>query len=188
MKKIRALSVNLSLTFGLLITVNLGQIGCGGKPFDKWVAGDENFKIVVKAYHEQYRYNAGTYYEFEFLKDRQTRLIMTFRHDDPNPIDRKSVVFVNDKVIYAYMGWKFVVTTDGGETWSTWDAENALAEWKCCNYYLIDSVILNENGMGKMQLRKTKNMPARTLVTSDYGKSWSSDSNRQISENLTCPT
>ncbi len=47
-------------------------------------------------------------------EDWQT--IVTFRHDDQVPMPRENVRFVNEHIAYAFMGWKYVITTDSGKT------------------------------------------------------------------------
>ena len=51
------------------------------------------------------------------------------------------------------MGWKFAATTDGGGSWSVWDAETDLPKWRCCNYKLIQDVHLEVTGKGTMTLK-----------------------------------
>jgi len=170
------MSISLILTTALLVTINLGQTGCTGKKFETWEVKNGNQRIVVTACREQFRYNPGAIYEFEFIGESGRSSIMSFRHDDPVPINKEGVVFLNEDVIYVYMGWKYAISTDGGGTWDTWNGEYALADWECCNYYLIDKVEMDETGKGSMSLSESRTMPARIMVTNDYGKSWTEGS------------
>ena len=84
--------------------------------------------------------------------------------------------FVDEQVGYLFAGWKYTVTTDGGATWSVWDAEKVWPEW-CCNYGLIEDVQLNSDGTGMMTLRPTNGRRGEgpTIRTKDYGKHWTRD-------------
>lgn len=99
---------------------------------------------------------------------------MTFRHDDPVPIPREQVRFVNDRIGYVFMGWMYAATTDGGRSWSVWDARKDLPDWSCCNYRLIQDVRMQLDGVGRMTLNPIPGRPAEAseLETQDYGQSW----------------
>ena len=100
---------------------------------------------------------------------------MTFRHDDSVSIPREQVRFVDIQIGYVFMGWMYAVTTNGGDTWSVWNAEKDLPGWECCNYGLIQDVSINSQSMGNMILHP---IPGRRgevplLKTWDYGRHWS---------------
>jgi hypothetical protein len=148
-----------------------------------WIAGGKAFRIRVTAYAETgASFVAGAYYVFECAKDseRVWHPIMTFRHDDPIPIPREQMRFVNDQVGYVFMGWMYAVTTDAGSTWSVWSADKNLPNWQCCNYGLIRDVKLGDNGDGVMQLNPIKGRQGEVpeLHTMDYGKHWESSATR----------
>lgn len=134
-------------------------------------------KIVVTAYAEKNSFVPGAYYSFEVSSGSTKKPILTFRHDDPVPINKKGVVFLSDQVAYVFMGWKYAVTTDAGETWHIWTAEQDLPGWRCCNYGLIKEVDLSADGTGKMILDPlSKSAGERSeLYTTDFGKHWSVD-------------
>lgn len=119
----------------------------------------------------------GAYYVF--LSSPQGvdrwREIMTFRHDDPGPIPRNNIRFVSEKTAFVFMGWMFGVTTDNGETWVVWSAQDDLPKWACCNYRLIREVHVSPDGTGVMTLstipERQGEVPA--LRTIDFGKHWS---------------
>jgi hypothetical protein len=102
------------------------------------------------------------------------RDITTFRHDDAVPIPRDQIRFVNNRVAFVFMGWIYAVTTDGGATWSVWDAGNDLPNWQCCNYRLITDVKLNVDGTGTMTLNPIQDRPGEVpqLRTKDFGRHW----------------
>jgi len=136
----------------------------------------KTFKFRVEAYDERNTFVGGAYYDFRSapISSENWQTIMTFRHDDPVPIPRKNVRFVNEEVAYAFMGWKYVITTDSGKTWSLWNAEKDLARWQCCNYQLIKDVEVKRNGSGKMIMEP---IPGRRgelpeLHTTDFGRHW----------------
>lgn len=145
----------------------------GEQILEKWETSWGGNKILVTAYAEQNNYVPGAYYDFEIVdKLNKRNKIMTFRHDDPVPINKNGVVFLNDNVAYIFMGWKYAVTIDGGRTWSVWDAETSLTDWKCCNYFLIKNIELKKDGKGKMFLSNANNETANILETIDYGQTW----------------
>lgn len=131
---------------------------------------------MVTAYSEHKSFVPGAYYSFEAVDSSTTkREIMTFRHDDPVPINRDGVAFVNDQIAYAFMGWMYAVTTDGGTSWQLWSAEKELPGWTCCNYRLIQEVRLSPDGTGRMKLNPTFHQRDQIseLSTQDYGRHWS---------------
>jgi len=99
---------------------------------------------------------------------------MVFRHDDPDPIPRDQIRFVNESIGNAFMGWMYAVTTDKGASWSVWDAQQDLPKWQCCNYRLVGDVKLEVDGTGAMRLNTIpgRSGEAPELHTNDYGKHW----------------
>lgn len=152
----------------------------GEKVNEAWETHNKTFKISVTAYAEENGgFVAGAYYVFRSAKvnsDVWTD-IMRFRHDDPVAIPRDQIHFVNDEVAYVFMGWMYAVTTDSGSTWSVWDARKDLPGWQCCNYILIKSVLLEQDGAGTMQLKPIDGRRGEVpeLHTRDFGRHWSSD-------------
>lgn len=135
-------------------------------------------KIVVTAYAEKNSFVPGAYYSFEAVDGSNHRVpIMTFRHDDPVPINKKGVVFLNGDIAYVFMGWMYAVTTDGGSSWQVWSADKDLPGWKCCNYELIEDVHLASDGTGRMRLNPIPQRQGEVpeLQTKDYGRHWSAD-------------
>ena len=102
---------------------------------------------------------------------------MTIVHPDSIPLPKDQVRFVGDKTAYVFMGWMYAVTTDGGRTWSVWDAEKELPNCTYCNYKLIRDVQLKPDGAGRMILNPTPNTPGAVseLRTRDYGRHWTVD-------------
>ncbi len=112
---------------------------------ETWETTNGSFKIRVDRHNEENGgFVPGAYYVFRAatVGSDDWRDVMTFRHDDPNPIPRDQLRFVNDRVGFVFMGWMYAVTSDGGDHWSVWDASNDLPNWRCCNYRLITDVQL----------------------------------------------
>ena len=98
---------------------------------------------------------------------------MTFRHDDPVPINRDGIAFLDDEIGYVFMGWKYAVTTDGGSTWHVWSADKDLPGWECCNYQLIQDIRIGPEGKGTMKLNRLPHRQGEAeLYTEDYGRHW----------------
>jgi hypothetical protein len=174
--------VVVALGFGILVAVNwrvalmflpprMGAIA------ETWETSNGSFKIRVdRHFEENGGFVAGAYYVFRSSPTASDawRDIMTFRHDDPNPIPRDQVRFLNDRIGFVFMGWMYAVTADSGATWSVWDAGNDLPNWQCCNYRLIADVHLNADGTGTMTLNPIQDRGGEVpqLRTKDYGRHW----------------
>jgi len=142
---------------------------------ERWEASNGTFRVRVTAYAEENGgFVAGAYYVFEsaLVGSENWGTIMTVRHDDPVPIPREQVHFVNDQVGYAFMLYKYAVTTDGGASWFIWDAVERLPSWRAHRAF-IGGVWLEQDGMGKMVLTPlTGQAKAIDLYTRDYGRNW----------------
>jgi hypothetical protein len=179
------------MKFLILATLCLASViglGCelfsrphqGKKINEVWETSNDRFKISVTAYAEEKGgFVGGAYYIFRSatVGSDNWQEIMMFGHDDPVPIPRQQVHFVNDKIGYIFMGWMYAVTTDAGLNWSVWRAEKDLPGWQCCNYSLIRNVQVAPNGAGTMKLNP---IPLREgevaeLRTHDYGRHWASE-------------
>lgn len=163
----------LFLTALLFVSLSLFSQSKSTDVLEKWETKSGKNKIIVTSYAEKYKYAPGAYYVFEIVNDTNEKVeIMSFRHDDPVPINKEGVVFFNEQIIYVFMGWKYAVSQDSGKNWFIWDAEKELAGWKCCNYFLIRDIKLNKDGTGKMFLNDAQNNISTVLVTKDYGHKW----------------
>jgi hypothetical protein len=113
----------------------------------------------------------GAYYVFETKnrQDRDWRRFLVIKHDDLEPIDKRSIVLINDRIGYVFMIEKFAVTTDAGMTWSGSGPSNieSLKDDMSCR---IQSVKVEENGTGTMDLKCNKS--ATVLSTKDFGVTW----------------
>lgn len=174
----------IALRIVLACAVIALAIGCdliskprkGTKINERWETSNNVFKIRVTAYAEENGgFVGGAYYVFESapVQSDSWREIMTYRHDDPDPIPRDQVRFVKDKIGYVFMVYKYAVTTDGGATWQAWDIVEDLPNWKN-NRAAIKDVKIGEDGIGVMSLTPFSDRPKLTeLFTKDYGRHWS---------------
>lgn len=170
--------VLISITTALVVAIAL--TGCrrsseSGKVYETWEASNDRFTVRAKASEDRSQALGGSYFVYESAPrgNDHWKQIMEFRHDDPIKIPHESIRFVGDRIGYVFLGWKYAVTSDGGQTWTNWSAESDLPNWKCCNYGLISEVELSAQGRGKMTLHT---IPGRNepdiLQTEDYGKHW----------------
>jgi hypothetical protein len=148
-----------------------------GKVSETWETTNKIFKIrVTRRTEENGGFVAGAYYVFQsaVAGSDEWKDIMVFRHDDPNPIPREQIQFVDNLVGYIFMGWVYAITTDGGQTWFVWDAKRDLPNWECCNYSLIKEVNLAHDGTGTMMLNTIPGRQGEVpkLYTRDYGRHW----------------
>jgi hypothetical protein len=148
----------------------------GQKINEMWEASNNTFKVRVTAYAEENGgFVAGAYYVFESapVGSDNWHKIMTVRHDDPVPIPREQVRFVNDQIGYVYMMYQYAITTDGGATWVTWNITENLPNWQR-NRAAIKEVQIAPDGKGTMTLTPFTNQTEVTeLHTRDYGRHWS---------------
>jgi hypothetical protein len=146
-----------------------------GKVIDRFETTNGSFRVQILQYDEQGAFPApaGAYYLFRSAIDASDSWneIMTFRHDDPVPIPKDHVRFVDARVGYVFMGWLYAVTTDGSHSWSVWDASKDPIFSKSYRYDLIREVEITPDGNGRMILHLKGDTEA-VLKTKDYGQHW----------------
>jgi len=151
---------------------------------ETWQTGNSGFEVRVAAYSEKHAVVAGGYYVFSSKPSgvESWQEFATFRHDDPIPIRREQVRLLNDRTGFVFMGWMYAVTTDGGRTWSVWNAQHDLANWQCCNYELIKHIQLQLDGIGEMTMDPIIGRKGEVprLCTQDYGRHWTEESCKMI--------
>jgi hypothetical protein len=146
---------------------------------ETWETSNGAIRVRVdRRYEENGGFVPGAYYVFRSAPAGSDNWsdIMTFRHDDPVPIPRDQVRFVNARVGFVFMGWMYAVTTDGGASWSVWDSFRDLPKWQCCTYRLVKDVHLEPNGTGTMTISVIPDCceaVPQSLHTKDYGRHWS---------------
>jgi hypothetical protein len=146
-----------------------------GGVMETWETSNGVFRLRVVSHSERFAVVGGGYYFFQSAPagSDDWKRIMVFRHDDPLPIPREQVRFVDERTAYVFMGWMYAVTTDAGATWSVWDCVEA-APGVACNYGFIKDVRLGRNGSGVMTANRiTSRGDAEVhLHTKDYGRHW----------------
>jgi len=178
----RNLPIAIALAAVLIVAANCSVLSGPrmGDITESFETSNHTFKLRVDRRAEVGGFMAvlnGAYYVFRSapVGSDNWHDIMTFRHDDPNPILRDQVRFVNERVGFVFMGWMYAVTDDGGRTWAVWDAGHNLPNWLCCNYRLITDVQLNPDGTGTMTLNPIQDWRGEVpqLHTRDFGRHWS---------------
>jgi hypothetical protein len=153
-----------------------------GKQLEFMETTNGSFHVRVSLHEEENGgFVPGAYYVFSSARSGASAIheVMTFRRDDRVPIPMSQIEFVNDQIGFVYMGWMYAVSTDGGDTWSVWDARKDLPNWKCCNYGLISAVAVKTDGNGVMTLNSIKGRLGEVpeLRTRDWGRHWSASGN-----------
>ena len=126
-----------------------------GRLMDRWETEHDGFKIRVTEYEEKNpTVLTSFFYVFESVPvgENHWSEVMTFVHTDDVGLLKDQVRFGDDRIAYFCIAWKYAVTTDGGRTWSQWDAEKELPDCNYCNYQLIRDVKLHIDGTGRMML------------------------------------
>jgi hypothetical protein len=171
---------------GLMLIV--GLLFCGvyyfnssaqGRAYYDFEVANAKFKIRVTAYREKVTFALpGAYYVFESAEADSTswHKIMTLRIDEPYRLPRDQVRFVNENSAYIFISTYYMVTTDGGHTWSIWNAEKDLPDRRKHNLSsAIREVDMKSDGTGRMMLYPLPGSRGGTpeLHTTDYGQHWS---------------
>lgn len=177
----------VGITSMLLLSIVVGQ-GClvsgrqQGEPFDRFEAANAGLRIRVTArrVNEAYALPGAEYVvEAAPAESDGFRRVLTLKADQGIPIPRHQIRFVSDQVSYIFLGSHYVVTTDGGRTWSTWISEGALPndeEWRRYNLSpAIKEVEIRPDGEGTMTLIPffTERAKGPDLYTKDFGRHWS---------------
>jgi hypothetical protein len=149
----------------------------GAKIIESCELDNKSFRVSVVAYAEENGgFVPGAYYVFRSsrLRSDTWREIMTVRHDDPDPIPRDQIRFLNEQIGYVFMVYKYAVTTDAGENWFVWDITKEFPDWRQNRAYIKD-VRIESAGSGTMTLIPVlQPHGALELHTSDYGRHWGS--------------
>jgi len=168
-----------------LITLALGASILGidhfyqgkrGKVLEQWETANATFRVRVTAYEEKALIIPGAIYVFQsaLVGSEKWQEIMALEFDDPVPIPREHVCFVDHRTAYAFMGETYAVTTDGGQTWTQWNSEAALKDRADVLSRSIMKVDLSSDGSGRMQLYEHPDQKGAVpiLRTQDYGRNW----------------
>lgn len=148
-----------------------------GKVMDRCEMSSAEFRVSVTAYREKALFTPGAFYVFQSApKDsNDLREILTVRTDEPIPIPREKIRFINAQIAYFFMSRYYAVTTDGDRTWSIWDAEKDLAYRRHNLWPSVKEVHIETGGAGTMTLPPLVDQGGHVplLHTEDYGRHWS---------------
>lgn len=135
---------------------------------------NSTFGVKITAFRERRTFGqvlGGAYYVFEAKNksERDWKKFMVYKYDDPIPIDKNSIVFVNETVGYVFMINRLAVTTDGGRNWPVWEVSKIepLKDDLSCRIQKVDVL---QDGTGTMDIKCNKS--AIVLSTKDFGVSW----------------
>lgn len=149
----------------------------GRQILEDWESSNTQFSIRITAYDEEGGYPSGAYYVFQSarLHSNDWHEFLVFRHDERVAIPRGNIRFPSEIVGYVFMGWKYAVTVDSGQSWQIWDAQKDLENWTCCNYGLIEDLHFTTSGSGVMVLNPIPRGggEVKQLYTEDFGQHWS---------------
>jgi hypothetical protein len=167
-----------ALILCVLITI-IGFKPSMGKTAETWEVENRDLRLRVEMHLENCFAVCGAYYLFQSANvgSDNWKEIFIAHHDDPNPIPRENLQFVNSQVAYVFFGPKYAVTTDAGKSWMVWDAWDANKGMRFEKHNLYPSIVrvsITSDGRGEMSLYpisdSTANRPK--LKTTDYGRSW----------------
>lgn len=166
----RSLNV-ISLFFALNLALIL--VSCENRSVrtDRWTNANSDLEISLEVFKQ---YNGYRYvFKSKSVKSDSYVDALSFVHDNNIPVRPEQVTFLGRNHAFIYMGWKLAVTGDG-KAWKVWDGSRDLSDWECCNYALIDKVVIHENGEGEMSLKEHSGdqTEMRGLYTCDFGTSW----------------
>jgi hypothetical protein len=138
---------------------------------ERWSTSRDHLEIRATSYEGLGPIPLKLTYVFDyrtFPSDRWHELMS--HRSDPTELPRDQVRFLSDDVAYCFMGQKYAVTRDGGQSWSVWDA-NALPTSR---RGYISSVLVDADGKGAMEVKRPTDVgwTASTFKTSDYGQHW----------------
>jgi len=175
-KKTLIILVILIGGFGLLLLfVYHGLKPRRAELFDSYVYETLGFKIKAET-----RYQEGgllplfnAYHDYYVKTDESDhwRLILTLIWDDPLKIPEDQIRNVSDDVTYLFIGWMYAVTTDGGESWETWNGNPKVAQLMGTGYGFIDEIQMDANGLGVMSVVNGQG-ELTELHTNNFGKTW----------------
>ena len=138
-------------------------------PIESWKTSAGALSIQMNAYKLEYVEPKEFYYSFETPRG----IIFSVRLDNKVNVGGEQAQFINDKICYLFLAGKYAVTTDGGDSWSVWDAERDYGNCLCDNCYCIQDVKLLPDATGIMKVKLVSEDKVVELQTKDFGKHWS---------------
>ena len=164
---------------GAICAVLIAGSGClpgrGDRVVDTWEATTGTLKIRIRKFDEKHAIMPHNYQVFEAKAAGSDtwRELLEWRTDGLYPIMYDRVQIVSPQVVSVFHGTKYVVTTDAGQTWTTWDALKAF-DFDYPLQVSIMKVHVSPDGSGTLVLSyRTKNgFVDSDLTTTDYGVHW----------------
>jgi len=162
--------------WGVVYLIGSGQ----DEIYDQRELANESFKMRITALKEKGVFLPGVYFVFRSapVKSDKWQDVITVKGDEPISIRRQQLGFVAPRIGYGFIGSHYMVTTNAGNDWSTWDAEKQLLddEYQKRNNLspYIEEIQIQPDGTGRMRLRKyfSERERGSDLFTSDYGLHW----------------
>lgn len=146
-----------------------------GPVVEEWQTQNSKFQVRVQRRPDLYGF--GTYYYiFDSAPSGSNswREVVRLLHDEPIPLPKNQIRFVNDEVGFLFMELKYAVTTDGGKTWSVFDFVKQYDPQRH-DFSRIANVEVLRDGSGTVRMYgfegTLKESPS--FYTEDFGKRWS---------------
>lgn len=142
---------------------------------DRWETNGAGFSIRVTEYQEKHFPLSKFSFVFEAKAQGSSEWheIMRTREDEDVPIPREQVRLISDRAAYVFMTDKYAITTNSGDSWSIWKADDGITSLKYPGEFFIKEVLVNPDGSGALVLASSS--AARQTVqfrTNDFGHSW----------------
>jgi photosystem II stability/assembly factor-like uncharacterized protein len=159
-----------------ILAMTMAVVSCTfrGGMAEVWEPADAPVKIRLKRFKPWPRtpFLPPSYYALESSTNgKGWREIANWRTDDQYALPKDQVRFVGDRVACVFFRNLYVLTTDGGRTWSTWDSMTALPSLR---FPMIVDAKLEDRGRGSLAVKYVANggYGTVTLKTNDYGLHW----------------
>jgi len=145
-----------------------------GTTVEQWETSNGTFKIRVFRRPEVFKLLPRYFYYFQCQPSGANKWseITTLRFDDPLPIPREQIRFVNRETAYFFMISTYAVTTDAGKHWFVFNVRTDPPLGKEDSYITIRDVRLDADGKGTMTVYSKASENDVELRTVDYGKHW----------------
>jgi hypothetical protein len=144
---------------------------------DRWQTSNSAVEIRITESEEKHFPLSKFCYVFEANrpKSAEWHKIMTECTDDDIPIPRDQVRFLSDQTAYIFMVYKYAITTNGGDSWFVWEANEAITNSKYPGQWFIKEVHVSSDGTGTLLLAsRSEDNRTIQLLTNDFGHSWKS--------------
>ena len=174
-KRITAMNYKRRGCLSAICAVLIAGNGClprrGDRVVDTWEATAGTLKVRIRKFDEKHSIWPHKYQVFEAAAGGSAnwRELLEWRTDDYYPIEYDRVQIVSPQVVSVFRGTKYVVTTDAGQTWTTWDAEKH-SNIRYKYQIAVKDVRVSPDGTGTMVVISDTE-PYRFL-TLDYGLHW----------------